>query len=143
MTKLRIEGTPFHAPAVERDLCRAFMSCILSYQSARRSHYLKHLYTSKTEILPEAAAKQVESLGVLDLLTGALLEVVGPAGRLVAEYAAHKCSTQVPLDSRGVEWSALYPQLSHVPVGHTPIKAHEGKHYLVLPNLSLGVKVEA
>jgi len=85
MTKLRMEGTPFHSPAVERDLCRAFMSCILSYQSARRSHYLKHLYTSKTEILPEAAAKQVESLGVLDVLTG-VLTVHKPIVNILSEY---------------------------------------------------------
>ena len=39
MTRLEIEGTPFHPPTVRRALCRIFMEKILNYQSERRTFY--------------------------------------------------------------------------------------------------------
>ena len=70
MTRQEIEGTPFHTPTVEKALCRLLMEKILNYQSERRSFYQGRLYTARTEILPQSAARMVESWGTLEVTTG-------------------------------------------------------------------------
>ena len=72
MTRLEIEDTHFYTPTVCKDLCREFMSCILAYQSERRTFYLTRKYTSRQEILPIAVVSKVASIGVLDVHTGTL-----------------------------------------------------------------------
>ena len=48
------------------------MSCILAYQSERRTFYLTRKYTSRPEILPISAVSKVASIGELDVHTGTL-----------------------------------------------------------------------
>ena len=73
MTRLEIDGTPFHPPTVRRALCRIFMEKFLNYQSERRTFYQNRRYTSRTEVLPLSAAHFVESIGDLDVHTGVFL----------------------------------------------------------------------
>ena len=85
LTRLELDDTPFFHPVVSKDLCRAFMACILAYQSQRRSFFLSRVHTKRTEVLPRAAAARVASLGELDVHTGGFI-VKPTVTTLLSEY---------------------------------------------------------
>ena len=89
MTRLLAEHKPFWPPAVETDLCRSLMECILNYQSQQRTFYLTRLDTARTEMLPRKAAAQVASLGSLNTLTGELV-VNSTLRAILVEYQVRR-----------------------------------------------------
>ena len=72
---------------IEKDLARALMAKILTYQLNRRDFYLRNLHSPNQEILPQKANEEISPIGQLQVANGVL--TIKPA--LISIFKEYEC----------------------------------------------------